>query len=106
MSIKRLLSLGLYLLVAAAISHAQQPTPTPIPAFPLNIGTPVEGNINDNTPAARYAFEGTAGVNVLLLMETTSGDLDPLLVLRGPDGDEIARNDNAEPGVRDAAIHR
>ena len=93
--------IGLVCLLLAWPLLAQEPTPSP--TFPIVVGTPVEWNIDDNNPAERYSFEGNAGSDALLLMETTFGDLDPLLVLLGPDGTELARN-NAGPGTPDAAI--
>lgn len=74
-----------------------------IPVFPVQPGT-IEGNINDSTPAVRYSFEAQAGDSVTITMEATSGDLDPLLELYGPNGGLIERNDDRAPGDRSAQI--
>ncbi len=89
----------LLLLAAWGITTAQQSEP-----FPLSVGTPVEDNIDDETPAVRYTFSASGGTDVLLLMEETSDNLDPLLILLDPNGNELTRNDNREPGVNDAQI--
>lgn len=86
-----------------ATGAGRTPSPTSIPVFPLRPGS-VEGNINDSFPFVRYQFDATAGDNVTLQMETTSGDLDPLLVLYAPDGDVLGRNDDESTGNRNARI--
>ena len=95
-----------FVVIAAAVAvaairpaTAQQSEP-----FPISVGSPVEGNIDDATPAVLYGFSASAGTDVLLFMEETSDTLDPLLILLGPAGEEVARNDNLEPGVNDAQI--
>lgn len=79
------------------------PTPTPQPVFPIRPGT-IEGSISDAAPSARYSFEASADQSVTLRMETTSGNLDPFLTLFGPDGAVVGRNDDLEPGNRNAQI--
>ncbi|MBK8020419.1 MAG: PPC domain-containing protein [Chloroflexi bacterium] len=74
--------------------------------FPLRPGTTIEGNINESIPAVRYSFEAQAGESVTILMQSTSGTLDPLLLLYGPDNSLVERNDDRESGVRDAEIAR
>ncbi len=73
------------------------------PVFPLQPGA-VEGNINDRFPSVRYAYSAAAGESVRLRMESTSGDLDPVLTLLQPDGSVIARNDDEATGSRSAAL--
>src|SRR6187399_1651496 len=73
------------------------PTTTPAPVFPLQPGT-VEGNINDAAPSVRYRFDASADDSVTISMDTTSGDLDPFLLLYAPDGTLIERNDDRESG--------
>ncbi|MBC7815070.1 MAG: PPC domain-containing protein [Burkholderiales bacterium] len=80
------------------------PTATPAPVFPLAPGTSIEGNINNSLPSARFSFTARSGDNVVIAMESTSGDLDPLLLLFGPDGELVAQNDDADTGNRDARI--
>ena len=103
---------ALIVLLFAALPVAAQtgtPTPTPtataapIPVFPLRPGS-IEGNINDVQPRLRYSFEANAGDSVSLLMENTSGDLDPLLFLYDPTGELLERNDDLQTGNRDAQI--
>ncbi len=72
-------------------------------AFPITPGS-YEGNINDTTFSVRYSFEAQEGDTVTITMETTSGDLDPFLLLLGPTGRLLATNDDRETGVRDAQI--
>ncbi|NDJ61121.1 MAG: hypothetical protein GYB67_08350 [Chloroflexi bacterium] len=82
---------------------AAQPTPPP----PIAI-TPgrSEGNLNDTIPAQRYSFQANRDDSVTISMERTSGDLDSLLLLFGPDGQLIERNDDLAPGNPDARIER
>ncbi len=83
---------------------AQPVTPTPLPTFPLDdvVGIPVEGNINDITPEIRYSFNGTAGTAVQLSMRATSGNLNPLVILFAPNGDELARSEGGLDRDQDA----
>jgi serine/threonine protein kinase len=66
----------------------------------VNIGDEISGNIADTIPGAYYAFEASAGQQVVIELRTTGGDLDPNLLLLGPDGLLIAENDDIEPGVQ------
>lgn len=50
--------------------------------------------IDDNAFAYTYSFDADAGDVVTISMEATSGTLDPLLILEGPNGTEVARNDD------------
>jgi hypothetical protein len=79
------------------------PTATTFPIFPLRPGS-IEGNINDAAPAARYSFTAASGDSVTIRMDTTSGDLDPLLLLYAPDGSLLERNDDQASGNRNALI--
>ncbi len=62
------------------------------------------GEISDAAPSARYRFSAQAGDSIAIRMNATSGDLDPLLFLFGPDDVLLASNDDADNGVRDAFI--
>jgi hypothetical protein len=54
------------------------------------------GFINDNDPISYYRFTGKTGERVTLQMTTTSGDLDPFLILSdGELTEELVFNDNA-----------
>jgi hypothetical protein len=74
--------------------------PAPTPTGPVGEGTiiaygdVVTGAINDSTPGVRYVFPGQSGDVVTIELSATSGNLDTLLILLGPDGNEIARNDD------------
>ncbi len=86
------------------------PPPTPIdntgqqanlPLFePQNIAGTVEigGEISGSIPVDNgrllYQFTGEAGQTVTIFMESVTSDLDPLIILLGPSGREIARNDD------------
>jgi len=63
-----------------------------------------EGTIDDETPRAYYFFEASRGDLVNIEMNTTDGFLDPLLYLVDANGQLMETNDDAAPGVRDAAI--
>lgn len=62
----------------------------------LTIGDSVTGRIAGSVTEQRYQFAAEAGDIVTLRMRATSGDLDSLLILEGPDGQEIARNDDED----------
>lgn len=98
----RLLFVGVWVLIGVGIGWAQE-YPPDMP-FPLTVGVPVEGNINDGTSGAQFTVQGNAGDVVTLTMEATSGDLDPLLFLFDPNGLPIAQNDDRAEGDRNAQI--
>ncbi len=89
--------------ITPTTSPGISPTTTSLPVFPLSPGS-IEGNINDTFPAVRYSFNATSGDSVTIRMQTTSGDLDPLLTLYAPDGSVIGRNDDETTGSRAARI--
>lgn len=91
------------LLPSLATITPNAPTATVFPVFPLRPGS-IEGNINDAAPAARYSFAAASGDSVTIHMDTTSGDLDPLLLLYAPDGRLLERNDDQASGNRNALI--
>jgi uncharacterized protein YraI len=66
------------------------------------------GTIGGDTYRVNYTFTGIAGDVVSVAVLRRSGDLDPLVILLDPNGNEIARNDDsdefAEEQPRDAAI--
>ncbi len=94
----RIVGLGVVSLLLVVSVRAQTPS-----VFPVRPGT-LEGNINETVPNVRYSFEARAGDSVSILMETTSGDLDPLLILSDPKGEAIERNDDRVSGDRNAEI--
>lgn len=71
--------------------------------FPIEPGS-VEGSINDSFFSQRYSFQAQTGQTVVIRMETTSGNLDPLLFLFDAAEQYITDNDDFEEGNRDAQI--
>jgi len=61
------------------------------------------GEINDAAPRQEYRFQGQQGDRVTILMEALDATLDPLLILVGPDGEVMAR-DNDSAGNLNALI--
>ena len=63
----------------------------------IAIGETVSGAITDDAFRQLWAFEGTAGTSVTITMvdASTTPTLDSYLSLLGPDGTEIASNDDA-----------
>ena len=72
-------------------------------SFPIQPGA-VEGNINDAFPGIRYRVSLDAGQVATFSMQTTSGDLDPFLLLFDNENRLLADNDDAEAGQRNARI--
>lgn len=67
-------------------------------------GPTVTGALSRETPAIAYTFEGTAGDNVTISMDRTSGNLDPFLILLTPSGTELARNDDRDDGSTNSTV--
>jgi hypothetical protein len=65
----------------------------------IAFGEVVTGTINDSVYESEYVFDARAGDVVTILMDATSGTLDPYLILRSPAGDELVQNDDAQPGA-------
>lgn len=72
----------------------------------ITLGETREGTIDASAPVVSYTFEAAEGDTVRLRLVSTSGDLDPTLVLLDPQGIEIARNDDESFTVKDAFIER
>ncbi len=98
-----LISTGAYTLVVAGTFGAEataEPTATPDATLPpldpsgvLAYGQSVEGSIDAATGTASFTFEGTAGDVVTI--DLLSPDFDAYLVLQGPDGAELAADDDS-----------
>lgn len=56
----------------------------------------VTGQLDIAFPETLWELNGTAGQVLTITLEATSGDLDPILRLIGPDGSVVAENDDAE----------
>ncbi|MFP4323944.1 MAG: PPC domain-containing protein, partial [Anaerolineales bacterium] len=82
-------------LVATQIAEAQ-----PLP------GVQAQGVLTRDNPAEAYTFEGVAGDSIILDMETTAGSLDTYLILLGPNGQEIARNDDRDDTSTNSLIQQ
>ncbi len=80
------------------------PTPGAIPSVGINYGAAIEGIINNTTPVLHYTFQAQAGDLVRIRLQSTSGDLDPFLILLGTGDQEIQRNDDAQTTTRDSGI--
>jgi hypothetical protein len=71
-------------------------TETPFGVFSeaLAYGRQITDTINDDTPGHVYTFRGNSGDTVSIQMSTTSGDLDPRLILTDNLGNTLASNDD------------
>ncbi|MCC7449724.1 MAG: PPC domain-containing protein [Anaerolineae bacterium] len=72
----------------------------------LNNRASVNGTISRTGPADAWSFQVAANARPITIdLIATSGSLDPLLVLLGPDGNIVASNDDANPDTRNAEIN-
>jgi hypothetical protein len=73
------------------------PTPLPAPAERLNYGGSVRRTFGSSTGPFLFTFQAQAGdqVTITMVAERSSQSLDPALVLLGPDGKPVARNDDS-----------
>lgn len=96
-----------YLLEAGAITN---PTPQQSASeggdMLVTYGDSLEGQIDDQVYARFYQFRGEAGDEIALTAVTVSGDLDPILILRGDDDQTLpgGLNDDAAANTGDAAL--
>lgn len=67
-------------------------------AATISAGEPRTGSITQDNKFDLFVFNGQAGNVVNIAMNNTSGSLDPSLYLIGPDGTQVAANDDAVPG--------
>ena len=65
----------------------------------LRYGEERLGEINDNTPTTFYRFQAQRGDVVNITLSRTSGDLDPLIDLFGPDGEYLITGDDDAAAV-------
>jgi len=70
----------------------------------LTLGSPVAGVITSQQPFAIYTFVGQPGDIVSVDMAATSGNLDTLLMLLDPNGNQIATNDDRDLGITNSLI--
>lgn len=91
-------SLGGYQSSDASLLPWQTKTPVLISA-----NLPVSGQITDTNTFDTYAFDGTEGQRVIISATATSPTLDTKLFLIGPNGAQVAENDDSgvvSPSVR------
>lgn len=63
-----------------------------------------EGQINDSQESREYRVTLAAGQNLFVSAETTSGNLDPVVRVNGPDGLPVALNDDRGDGSLNSAV--
>ena len=79
-------------------------TPTPVPVIPADAGggitpgTPISGELTEQTQLAAYTFTGAAGDTVTI--DLTSDDFDPLVRLLAPDGSVATEDDDGGGGIQ------
>ena len=61
----------------------------------IRYGETVSGSITAGRYEERWTFQAQAGEVISIAMDQTSGDLDCLLVLLGPDGEELTSDDDS-----------
>jgi hypothetical protein len=66
--------------------------------------TRLEGELNDAQRTLEYQIELAAGQTLLAISDATSGDLDTVLRLNGPDGFPVALNDDRGDGSLNSAF--
>jgi len=71
----------------------------------INFGERITGYLDDETPQVIYEFEVQGDGTISILMEQTSGDLDPLLKLVSRENAVIAQNDD-DPALDGGAFIR
>jgi len=71
---------------------------------PVVVGGEVSGRLDDGTYARTHALAGNAGEVIDVSLTARDGNLDTYLILIGPDGREIARNDDRSRNRSDAAL--
>jgi hypothetical protein len=69
----------------------------------VTYGGSISGQITNQTPRAVYYFDGLRGEVVAIKLETTSGDLDPVLTVMDTGGNIIASQDDSK-GNRDISL--
>lgn len=89
------------------VSLAIDPEADPPFNFSAIEGTPFaryEGSLNAEQPSRDYPLQLTAGQTILVLADTTGGDLDPVIRLSDVNGDPVAANDDRGDGSLNSAF--
>lgn len=84
---------GTYTLVIKTEAAPLAPSDDGSPPVDLVYGQAAEGSLDLENVGDRFTFEGHTGDLVTISVRRTSGDVDPMLALRGPDGGQIEAND-------------
>lgn len=67
-------------------------------ALPLAYGDSIEGELTADTPAQFYTFDAQPDDVITIRMDRVGGDLDPLIALLNPQGNEIISDDDGGGG--------
>lgn len=70
----------------------------------LEFGVPITGTVDLDDFQRFYTFTATRDQVVTVWMDKLTGDLDPYLILVGPDGRQVARNDDRSDGTINATL--
>ena len=92
---------------AMMVSLAVDPEARPPFNFAAIEGAPLarhEGSLNAAQPSRDYPLQLTAGQTILVLADTTGGDLDPVIRLSDADGNPVAANDDRGDGSLNSAF--
>jgi hypothetical protein len=107
---------GQYSVLVNRTSQAQQAAPTTVPATAaaptatpapssdtssrrsITAGTPVTGELTEQTQTIIYSFSGSAGD--IVTIDLNSSDFDPLVRLFGPDGSILIEDDDSGGGIQ------
>ena len=87
---------GAFTLSILTETPAYMPTSGSLRSRGIEYNETVDGTLDDSSFAVIWHFEGTAGDEIAVDIQTISGDLDTVLVLIGPDGYELAYNDDTD----------
>lgn len=71
---------------------------------PITIGSTLQGYIVNEQPFQTFSFTGAANDIVSIIMNATSGSLDPQVYLLDPNGNILAFNDDQAEGNTNSAI--
>ncbi len=74
------------------------------PATPLERDVPIQSAITNAQPYQVYTFAGTANELISIQVNATSGSLDTLLFLLGPNGNVLYSNDDRAFDTTDSAL--
>ncbi len=96
MSIKHLVILVVFMIGGTSVLAQALPTPE---QTLLQSGVPIVGSLDAENETELHYFRASVGDDVVILMESLTGNLDPFLALRAPSGALLAENDDIEEGV-------